>query len=122
MERLAVVVDREGVLHAVEREGALGDAVGIGTYDRAEETFAGVVDVAADRLVAEYDVLVVTLAVGGPERDDAGAVVGDLHGHVAGMERVESDGFAVHLRLEGLVAEERNFRLLASAGGQQQGA
>lgn len=122
VERLAVVVDRQVVLRAVERETSLGDAVGVGSHDRAEEAFAVIVDVTVDRLVAEHDVFVVARAVGSPERYDAGAVVGDLHGHVARAERVDSDGFAVRLRLEGFVAEEGDFRLLASAGGQQQGA
>ena len=122
VERLAVIVDRQAVLRAVEREAALGDAVGVGSHDRAEEAFAVIVDVAVDRLVAEHDVFVVARTVGGPERYDACAVVGDLHGHVARMERVDTDGLAVRLRLEGLVAEQGDFRLLASAGSQQQGA
>ena len=122
VERLAVIVDRQAVLRAVEREAALGDAVGVGSHDRAEEAFAVIVDVAVDRLVAEHDVFVVARTVGGPERYDACAVVGDLHGHVARMERVDTDGLAVRLRLEGLVAKQGDFRLLASAGSQQQGA
>ena len=122
VERLSVVVLRQGVFHAVEREAAAGDAVGIGAHDGAEEALAGVVDVAGERVVAQYDILVTALAVRGPERYDTGAVVGDLHGHVAGMQRVEFDGFAVDPGVERSFAEERDPRFRSAAGGEQQGA
>lgn len=78
--------------------------------------------VAADVFVAQYDVLVAAFAVGRPERYDAGAVIGDLHGDVACMERVECDWFAVDGGLECLFGQQREFRFLHAARSQQRHA
>ena len=122
VQRLPVIVHRQGVFRAVEREVPLCDAVGVGAYHGAEEPFARVVYVAADVFVAQYDVLVAAFAVGCPERYDAGAVIGDLHGDVARMERVECDGFAVDGGLECLFGQQREFRFLHAARSQQRHA
>ena len=122
VQRLPVVVQGKGVLCAVEREAPLCDTVGVGAYHGAEEPFARVVYVAADVFVAQNDVLVAAFAVGRPERYDAGAVVGDLHGDVARMERVECDGFAVDGGLECLFGQQREFRFLHAARSQQRHA
>ena len=89
MERLPVVVGRERVLRTVEREVPGCNAVGVGTHDGSEEPFARIVHVAVERLVPQYDVFAATLAVGGPQRDDAGSVIGCLQRDVTRMERVK---------------------------------
>ena len=116
VERLPVVVGRERVLRAVEREASGGDAVGVGTHDGSEEPFARVVHVAVERLVSQYDVFAAALAVGGPQRDDAGAVVGRLQRDVARMERVEVHLFPVDGGCEALGRQQfRSGGLCAAA-------
>ena len=122
VEGLSVVVRRQRVLFAVEREAAPGDAVGIGTHDGPEEAFAPVVDVAVERFVAQHDILVAAFAVGRPERHDAPSVVGRLQCDVARAEGVQLHRLAVHRAAEGFGGQQPDlvcFRV-GAAGGQKQ--
>ena len=95
------VVDRQLVLLAVEREASFADAVAEASHD-GSAVFVGRAEIGVDAVVSPYHVA--EAAVGGrnPERDDACAVIGELHGHAVGvLQGVESDGFPVDFGSEG---------------------
>lgn len=88
VEMVRAVVHREGVFPAVEREPALGDAVGHAAGRRAEERMA--LHVLIEIVEAADDIAGLAIAVGHPEFREDAAVLGDLGGDALGVrERVD---------------------------------
>src|SRR5207245_1370010 len=98
---IRAVVDGELVFLPVQREAALGDAVGVAADDGAVRGPPGHVLIHA--LVAEHHVAELPALVRHQDLDDLGALVGNLHDHARTvLQHVEIGGPGIDLLLKRL--------------------
>ncbi len=120
VQRLTVVVLRQRVLLAVERKATARYAIGAWPYGSPQKPLARVVCVATDAVVADFNVGIVAVAVGYPQRHDARAVVGYLHHHIAPAQRVQPDLRPTDFCVEFRRVEQRNLFLLGACARSKQ--
>src|SRR6266850_1046112 len=104
---VVAVVLRDVVSNAIQNEFSVCDAIGVATYDGAEECFVG--QVAVQLVVAQDHIVELAASVGYFEGDDDAAKVGDggFHPVVVGqsveIDRLPVFGFPERLFLHGLL-------------------
>jgi hypothetical protein len=104
VQGVVAVIAGEGVALAIERKGAVRDAVGVATDQRAQVRAA--FEIAGKIVVPQHHVRVVAGAVGRGERGDGAAVGRDPHLHAVRVaQRVELDRLAVGRGAKGRVDE-----------------
>src|SRR5215472_18003262 len=91
------IVDLERILLAVQRESALGDAVGNATYQRSEP--GGIPDIGFKLIKTQHHVSRLAGAIGDPELGDGGTVGDDPRDRTGGVRKSEliDAGAVVHL-------------------------
>ena len=119
VEGVLAVVPAQLDQAVVKGETAVGDTVGAASHDGAEVAFTGTVEVFVDMVIPEGDILIASPLVGGPQRHDTSAVVGDLHGDIAIVEGVKRDLFPIHFLVE--IGSVDELHLFFPTAGQQQG-
>ena len=123
VERVAIIVGRDLVLVAVQSELAVTNAVAVSAHDRAKVGLAvllGLVHVAVHRWVPKHHIAHLAAAVLRHQRDDARAVVGDLHFEVGILQRIDLGCLAV-LQLAEISLGHRNRRTCTFSSDRHHG-
>ena len=122
VEAVAEVVLRELVLHAVQGDLALVDAVRIPADGGAEVRLVVLREVIGDLVEAQDDILHVSVLVRDHDGDDAAAEVGDAHLHAVCIgHRVQGGGHAVVGAFEILRVQTGNREVFLLAAGREKG-
>ena len=92
---MTIAILRNVILHAVQFKLALVDAVCHTTYGSSQETLARVIHVAVQLIVAQHDILHITITVGSPQRHHATTEVGHLHSDCTVRKGIKSHLLAI---------------------------
>ena len=122
VEAVAEVILRELVLHAVQRELALVDAVRIPADGGAEVRLVVLREIVGDLVEAQDDILHLPILVRDHDGDDAAAEVRDAYLHAFRIgHRVKGGGLTVVGRFEILRVQTGNREVFLLAAGGEEG-